>query len=82
MFALPGSAYVYQGEELGLGEVEDLPDERAAGPDLGAFRATPSVGRDGCRVPLPWSGAAAPYGFSPAGAAEEPWLPQPADFAA
>ena len=34
-------------------------------------------GRDGCRVPLPWSGTAPPYGFSPAGARAEPWLPQP-----
>ena len=38
-------------------------------------------GRDGCRVPLPWSGAAPPYGFSPEGATRQPWLPQPADWA-
>jgi alpha-glucosidase len=39
-------------------------------------------GRDGCRVPLPWSGTVPPFGFSPAGARTPPWLPQPADWAA
>jgi alpha-glucosidase len=39
-------------------------------------------GRDGCRVPLPWAGATAPFGFSPAGATAEPWLPQPDNWAA
>jgi alpha-glucosidase len=38
-------------------------------------------GRDGCRVPLPWSGAEPPFGFSPTKAAAEPWLPQPANWA-
>ena len=56
MLALPGGAYVYQGEELGLPEVEDLPDDVAAGPDVGAVRAHAQRGRDGCRVPIPWSG--------------------------
>ncbi|MEY9943578.1 glycoside hydrolase family 13 protein [Kitasatospora sp. GAS1066B] len=76
--ALPGSTYLYQGEELGLPEVRDIPD---------AFRQDPyffrthgaDIGRDGCRVPLPWSGSTAPYGFSPTEI--EPWLPQPADWA-
>ena len=36
-------------------------------------------GRDGCRVPLPWSGDRAPYGFSPAGV--RTWLPQPDKWA-
>ena len=55
LLALPGSAYVYQGEELGLPEVTDLPDEARQDP---RFRRTGgSPGRDGCRVPLPWSGA-------------------------
>ena len=80
MFALPGSAYVYQGDELGLWEVEDLPEAVLQDPTWRRSGRT-ERGRDGCRVPLPWSGAAAPFGFSPAGAAEEPWLPQPADFA-
>jgi alpha-glucosidase len=78
MFALPGSAYVYQGDELGLWEVEDLPDEVRQDPTWVRSGHT-ELGRDGCRVPLPWSGAAPPFGFSPNGAA--PWLPQPADFA-
>ena len=80
MFALPGSAYVYQGDELGLWEVEDLPDAVLQDPTWRRSGHT-ERGRDGCRVPLPWSGAAAPFGFSPEGATEEPWLPQPADFA-
>ncbi|WP_035839305.1 glycoside hydrolase family 13 protein [Kitasatospora azatica] len=80
MLALPGAAYVYQGEELGLPEVTDLPDELITDP---IFHRTGSrIGiRDGCRVPLPWSGGQAPYGFSREGAAA-PWLPQPAHFAA
>jgi alpha-glucosidase len=74
--ALPGSAYVYQGEELGLEEVEDLPDELRQDPMF--FRtAGENLGRDGCRVPLPWSGQEPPFGFSPPDSAE-PWLPQPA----
>ncbi len=78
MLALPGSAYLYQGEELGLPEVFDLPDELRQDP---TFRRTggAQLGRDGCRVPLPWSGTAAPFGFSPEGG--KPWLPQPAEWA-
>jgi len=68
MLALPGSAYVHQGEELGLPEV-DLPVEVRRDPAL----ARSGHSRDGCRVPLPWSGAAAPYGFGGA----PTWLPQP-----
>jgi alpha-glucosidase len=81
MLALPGGAYVYQGDELGLWEVEDLPDAVRQDP---TFRRTAGaeIGRDGCRVPLPWSGTAAPFGFSPDGTAAQPWLPQPASFAA
>lgn len=76
--ALPGGAYVYQGDELGLAEVEDIPEELLQDPTW--ERSGHKVrGRDGCRVPLPWSGTEAPYGF---GTAEtEPWLPQPADWA-
>ncbi|MFI9585612.1 glycoside hydrolase family 13 protein [Streptomyces sp. NPDC052236] len=70
--ALPGSTYVYQGEELGLPEVEDLPD--AVRQDPAFFRGDGQDGmRDGCRVPLPWSGTTAPYGFGTGGS----WLPQP-----
>jgi alpha-glucosidase len=80
MLALPGGAYVYQGEELGLPEVEDLPDEARQDP---VFEQTGRArrGRDGCRVPLPWSGDRPPYGFSPAGATSPPWLPQPTTWA-
>jgi alpha-glucosidase len=75
--ALPGSAYLYQGEELGLPEVLDLPDEARQDPTY--FRTHGAVkGRDGCRVPLPWSGDEPPYGFTTG----SPWLPQPPDWAA
>jgi alpha-glucosidase len=76
--ALPGGAYIYQGEELGLAEVEDLPE--AALQDPIWERSGHTVrGRDGCRVPLPWAGSAPPFGFSASGA--QPWLPQPAGWA-
>ncbi len=66
MLALPGGAYVYQGEELGLAEVEDLPDDVLQDPD---FEQTgrESRGRDGCRVPIPWSGDRAAVRVQPAG---------------
>lgn len=76
--ALPGSMYIYQGDELGLPEVvlprdviEDPMHFRSGGVD---------PGRDGCRVPLPWEGVVAPYGFG-TDADHRPWLPQPADWA-
>jgi alpha-glucosidase len=75
MLALPGSAYLYQGEELGLEEV-DVPPERRQDPYW--FR-TGKPGRDGCRVPIPWRGTRSPYGFGPGWT--EPWLPQPDDWA-
>ncbi len=77
---LPGGAYVYQGEELGLPEVEDLPESALQDPTWERSGHT-ERGRDGCRVPIPWSGTASPYGFSPDGADAAPWLPQPADWA-
>lgn len=77
---LPGGAYVYQGEELGLAEVEDLPEEALQDPTW--ERSGHSIrGRDGCRVPVPWSGTTPPYGFSANGATSPPWLPQPQDWA-
>ena len=82
--ALPGSLYLYQGDELGLPEVE-LPREVLEDPMH--FRSGGvDPGRDGCRVPLPWRGAEPPYGFSPAGpaagvTAAAPWLPQPSEWA-
>jgi alpha-glucosidase len=94
MLALPGSAYLYQGEELGLPEVVDLPDEARQDPAFFRGRAASADGgdgssgepreasgqeglRDGCRVPLPWSGDRAPFGFGPGGS----WLPQPDSWA-
>jgi alpha-glucosidase len=74
--ALPGAVYIYQGEELGLPEVEDLPDNVLQDPMF--FRSGGiDPGRDGCRVPLPWNGHSSPFGFSPPGATALPWLPQP-----
>lgn len=76
--ALPGGVYLYQGEELGLEEVEDLPEELLQDPTWlrsgGVER-----GRDGCRVPLPWSTSGPSLGFGDGDAA--PWLPQPAGWA-
>jgi alpha-glucosidase len=76
MLALPGGAYVYQGEELGLAEVEDLPEDVLQDPGWEQSGRT-ERGRDGCRVPIPWSGDSSPFGFSPGGATAPPWLPQP-----
>jgi alpha-glucosidase len=78
--ALPGSLYIYQGEELGLDEVQDLPAEQRQDPMYHRSGGT-DPGRDGCRVPLPWSGTEAPFGFSPADAKGGPWLPQPTHWA-
>ena len=76
--ALPGGAYVYQGDELGLEEVEDLPEELLQDPTWKRSGHTVR-GRDGCRVPIPWSGTEPPFGF---GSIEHPpWLPQPAHWA-
>ena len=80
MLALPGSAYLYQGEELGLPEVTELPDHVLTDPMFhrsgGARR-----GRDGCRVPLPWSAGQESFGFSPIDTHSPAWLPQPDWFA-
>jgi alpha-glucosidase len=85
MLALPGSAFIYQGEELGLPEVTDLPEHVLTDP---MFHRTGGArrGRDGCRVPLPWDSARDAWGFSPertttgttgtVGTAAT-WLPQP-----
>ncbi len=79
--ALPGSVYIYQGEELGLPEVEDIEPHRIQDPMH--FRSGGiDPGRDGARVPLPWSGDTPPYGFGPPGTTPETPLPQPDDWAA
>ncbi|WP_166356124.1 glycoside hydrolase family 13 protein [Phytoactinopolyspora limicola] len=77
MLALPGGAYVYQGQELGLPEVIDLPDEALQDPVWERSQHT-ERGRDGCRVPLPWTSGGPSYGFGPGGS----WLPQPAEWGA
>lgn len=74
--ALPGSCYIYQGEELALPEHMALPDDVREDPAF--FRTLGAeAGRDGCRIPLPWEAAQPGYGFAPDG---ESWLPQPADW--
>jgi alpha-glucosidase len=78
--ALPGSLYIYQGDELGLDEVVDLPVDRLQDPMYFRSGGT-DPGRDGCRVPLPWSDSQPPFGFSPSTAGAEPWLPQPGRWA-
>ncbi|MDR7189558.1 alpha-glucosidase [Microbacterium sp. BE35] len=76
VLGLPGSAYVYQGEELGLHEVAAIPDAERQDPTF--FRSPgEDIGRDGCRVPLPWSAQGPSLGFGAGGA----HLPQPAWFA-
>ncbi len=77
MFALPGGAYVYQGEELGLPEHTTMPDDVRQDP---TFHHTKGevVGRDGCRVPMPWVKDAPSLGFGPG---SSPWLPQPDSYA-
>ncbi|GAA2728942.1 glycoside hydrolase family 13 protein [Cellulomonas aerilata] len=78
MLALPGSAYLYQGEELGLPEHTTLPDALRQDPIWTRSGGT-KRGRDGCRVPLPWQSDRPGFGFGPTG---RTWLPQPADWAA
>ncbi|MBK9435068.1 MAG: alpha-amylase [Micrococcales bacterium] len=78
MLGLPGAACLYQGQELGLPNVDDLPDEVLADPVWQRSGGT-DRGRDGCRVPLPWSGSQPPFGFCDDEV--EPWLPQPPQFA-
>lgn len=83
LLALPGSAYLYQGEELGLPEVGDIPGDRRQDPaywrcvDTGVW-SFDGLGHDGCRVPLPWTAKGPSFGFGPGTA----HLPQPASFAA
>ena len=77
MLALPGSAYLYQGEELGLPEHTDLDDDLRQDPTWWRSGHT-EAGRDGCRVPVPWVGDAPGAGFGPTGLT---WLPQPASYA-
>jgi alpha-glucosidase len=82
LLALPGSAYLYQGEELGLPEVTDIPDDARQDPQFFRTHGT-SPGRDGCRVPIPWAPAGTGFGFSrtrDGASPAAPWLPQPPDW--
>lgn len=76
MLALPGSAYLYQGEELGLPEVTDIPVHLLHDP---IYQRTSGAlkGRDGCRVPIPWTRSGPSFGFG----AGSGWLSQPDGFA-
>jgi alpha-glucosidase len=77
VLGLPGAAYVYQGQELGLPEV-DVPEDARQDPAW----ARSGRSRDGCRVPLPWRrDPAGTYGFSPSDGAP-PWLPVPSGWGA
>nr|WP_306319642.1 MULTISPECIES: glycoside hydrolase family 13 protein [unclassified Streptomyces] len=80
--ALPGSVYLYQGEELGLPEVEV--DRAHIQDPMHARSGGVDPGRDGCRVPLPWTAHGSTYGFGDAGegAGRTAWLPQPPDWGA
>jgi alpha-glucosidase len=78
MLALPGSAYLYQGEELGLPDSTDMPDHHRQDPTW-PRSGFDERGRDGCRVPMPWAGDRPSYGFGPS---DQSWLPQPASYAA
>ncbi|MDJ0321232.1 glycoside hydrolase family 13 protein [Pseudarthrobacter sp. PS3-L1] len=75
LLALPGSAYLYQGEELGLQEVGDIPDADRQDPTFFRNKGV-EVGRDGCRVPLPWTAEGPSFGFGEGTA----HLPQPEWF--
>ena len=76
LMALPGSMYVYQGEELGLPDVWDLPPEVLDDPTWENSDHA-QKGRDGCRVPMPWTATGTSFGFGSDGS----WLPQPPSFA-
>ncbi len=75
LLALPGSTYIYQGEELGLPDVWDLPPEVLDDPTWENSGHTVK-GRDGCRVPIPWARSGPSFGFGDG----KPWLPQPARY--
>jgi alpha-glucosidase len=77
LLSLPGAAYIYNGQELGLPNVDDLPESVLQDPIWERSGHT-ERGRDGCRVPMPWNGQEPPYGFSDAAVT---WLPQPSDWA-
>jgi alpha-glucosidase len=78
MLGLPGAAYLYQGEELGLPDSTTIPASMRQDPTF-ARTGGARIGRDGCRVPLPWRSSELHAGF---GDGRDPWLPQPESWAA
>lgn len=79
LLALPGTAYIYNGQELGLPNVDDLPEDALQDPVW--VRSGHTVrGRDGCRIPMPWETTGANLGFT--GEGIRPWLPIPREWAA
>jgi alpha-glucosidase len=76
MLGLPGASYLFQGEELGLPEHTTLEDGYRQDPTFARTKGQ-RVGRDGCRIPLPWEPAGESSGFSESG---KSWLPQPASY--
>ena len=78
MLGLPGGAYLYQGEELGLPDSSDIPGNMRQDPTFARTGGT-RIGRDGCRVPLPWRSSEPHSGF---GSGLDPWLPQPESWPA
>lgn len=76
MLALPGGVYLYQGEELGLPDHTELPDDARQDPTFGRTSGG-RLGRDGCRIPLPWTQHGPTAGFNDTGAS---WLPHPTDW--
>ena len=76
MLGLPGSAYLYQGEELGLPDATELPGEVRQDPTY-LRTGHAQLGRDGCRIPMPWTKEGPSFGFGPTG---QTWLPQPAAY--
>jgi alpha-glucosidase len=75
LLGLPGQVFLYQGEELGLEEV-DVPN--SARQDPWFIRSEGRIkGRDGCRVPIPWHRGRPHAGFSSGSSPKEPWLPMP-----
>jgi alpha-glucosidase len=82
MLALPGGAYIYQGEELTLPEAREIPEDRLSDPRWKMSNYT-DRGRDGCRVPLPWrSNNAGAFGFSDNAklTPKDSWLPQSSNW--
>lgn len=78
--ALPGVLYVYQGDELGLPEYDELPPSAIQDPMYFRYEKV-APGRDGCRVPLPWTiDDSNNFGFSTGDDGQTSWLPQPAGW--